>query len=88
MIKWITQRTLYKPMKWLLRKKLIECGGYHGQANDLYFIMQGFARAGLFTEEQAQDLQGYVGEKIRSLIPNRRVIKVKVRRISGSCEHE
>lgn len=65
-------------MKKQLDKKLIEMGGFRGEANDLHNIMWHFACSGLFTEKQKQELRQavpYRGTK-------RPATKVKVRRVN------
>ena len=60
MNKWIMRHILYKPMKKQLDRKLIEQGGFRGEANDLYNIMWHFALTGVFTEEQKEELRQVV----------------------------
>lgn len=78
MNKWIMRNIMYKPMKKQLDKKLIEMGGFRGEANDLYNIMWHFACSGLFTEEQKQELRQAVPYRG----PKRPATKVKVRRVN------
>lgn len=81
MNKWIMRHILYKPMKKHLDRKLIEQGGFRGEANDLYCIMWHLALTGVFTEEQKEDLRQAVPYRG----PKRPATKVKVRRVSRSC---
>ena len=81
MFNWIMRNIMYKPMKKHLDKKLVELGGFRGEANDLYGLMWHLACSGVFTEEQKEDLRQAVPYRG----PKRPAIKVKVRRVSECC---
>lgn len=53
---WIMQHIVYKSMKKRLDRKLIELGGFRGEANELYGLMWDHACCGWFSEEQKQEL--------------------------------
>jgi len=77
MNKWIMRNIMYKPMKKQLDKKLIDLGGFKGAANELYGFMWMLAKAGYFTEAQAEDLRQAVPYRG----PKAPAIKLKVRRV-------
>ena len=77
MFNWIMRNIMYKPMKKHLDKKLVELGGFRGEANELYGFMRMLVKAGYFTEAQAEDLRQAVPYRG----PKAPATKVKVRRV-------
>lgn len=78
MIKWFTKQIMYKPLKRKLDRKLIELGGFRGEANTLYGFMWMLVKAGYFTEAQAEDLR----KAVPCRGPKNPAVKVKVRRVN------